>query len=58
MDKIVLKFIADLLYVKGMLYFEEFDAIMNVKSPSDLDDIIDNMMREVYSPYKKGDMNE
>ena len=32
-------------HVKGLLKHDEYETIMNAKSPMDLDDIIDRMLR-------------
>lgn len=55
MDKIVLKFLADVLYIKGFICFEEFDAIMESKNSSDLDDIVEKMIRGEFNVYKQGE---
>ena len=55
MDKIVLKFLADVLYIKGFICFEEFDDVMNSKNPTDLDDIVEKMIRGEYNVYRQGE---
>lgn len=55
MDKLTLGFIADLLYVKGYICFEEFEAIQNARIPSDLDEIVDKMLRSDFNVYRKGE---
>lgn len=52
-DKIILKFFTDLLYVKGIICIEEYDDIMSVKTSSDLDVIIEKMLREEYNVFKR-----
>lgn len=54
-DKTAIGFFADVLYIKGFLNFEEFDAIMNAKTPSDLGDIVEKLLGDGYSAYKKGE---
>ena len=54
-DKILLKFFADLLYVKNVIYYEELEAILNACTLSDLDEIFERMMRDGFSPYKRGE---
>lgn len=53
MDKITIKFIADLLYIKGKLCMEELEDIYDAKTPFDLDDIVEKMLRGEYNVYKK-----
>lgn len=55
MDKLTIGFIADILYIKGILYYDEFDDIMNAKQPSDLQDIVEKMLRGEYSAYRQGE---
>lgn len=55
MDKIVLKFMADLMYVHGMMCYEEYADILESKNFSDLDNIIEKVMREEYNVYKRGE---
>lgn len=55
MDKIVLGFMADLLYLKGIISFEEFDAIQKTHNVNDLSDVFEKMMRGEYSAYRKGE---
>jgi hypothetical protein len=55
MDKLVLKFFADILYLKGLLCSEELEAIMDVTKPSDLDVIFEKMFRGGYNVYKRGE---
>jgi hypothetical protein len=55
MDKVVLKFLADLLYIKGIICFEEFEDIMESHTFYDLDTIIEKMIREEYNVYKRGE---
>jgi len=52
-DKVLLKFFADVLYLKGLLYEEELEDILNVCTFSDLDNICEKMFNEEYSPYRK-----
>lgn len=55
MDKVVLKFLADILYIKGIICFEEFDDVMNSKDFTDLDNITEKMIRGEYNVYRKGE---
>ena len=55
--KIILKFLADVLYLKGVLCFEEYDGIMECCNTSDLDCIFERMMKEDFNNYKRGDID-
>lgn len=55
MDKVVLKFFADVLYLKGLLCYEELEAIMEATNPSDLEVIFEKMYRGEYNVYKRGE---
>ena len=56
-DKIILKFFADVLYIKGIVCFEEYDAIMDSKTSLCLDNIVENMLCETYNPLKRGEVD-
>lgn len=51
MDKVTLKFIADILYVKAIICLEEYEAILDASTMRCLDDIVDRMLRDEYSSY-------
>lgn len=55
MDKILLKFFADVLYIKGKLCVEELEDIMDAKTPFDLDNIVEKMLCSEYNVYKRGE---
>jgi hypothetical protein len=55
MDKLVLKFFADVLYYKKIICHAELEAILDAKHPSDLDTITDRIMRGEFNVYKKGE---
>lgn len=55
MDKLTLGFLADVLYIKGIICFEEFEAINDVVEPSDLNIIVEKMLKGEYNAYKKGE---
>ena len=53
MDKIVLKFIADLLYVKKVICLEELEAIYDVKDISDLDEVFEKVLGGEYNALRR-----
>lgn len=55
MDKVVLGFVADVLYLKGLICFEELEGIMDAKDPADLGDVFEKMIRGEYNVYKRGE---
>lgn len=55
-DKIILKFFSDVLYIKGILCYEEYEDIMNCCDMKDLDDIFEKMLNEEYNGYKRGEL--
>jgi hypothetical protein len=54
-DKTVIGFLADVLYIKGIICLDEFETIMDAKRPSDLGDIVERMLRDDFNPYKRGE---
>lgn len=55
MDKAILGFFADVLYLKGIICFEEFEAVMEAKDSSDLGVIFEKMIRGEFNVYKRGE---
>lgn len=55
MDKTSIGFLADILYIKGHISFEEFEAIQDVNHPSDLDVIVDKMLRGEFNGHRRGE---
>lgn len=51
MDKIILKFVADVLYVKAIISLEEYEDVMSACKPSCLDKIVERMLRDDYNNY-------
>lgn len=54
-SKLTLGFLADVLYIKGVICFEEFEDIQNAKHPSDLNDIVEKMLRGEYNVHMRGE---
>lgn len=54
--KLVLGFIADLLYFKGLLCYEEIDAILDMKDASDVERFIERLSRGEFNVYKRGEV--
>jgi hypothetical protein len=53
--KLVLGFFADVLYLKGVICFDELEAIYDVKNAEDLGVIFERMMAGDFNVYKKGE---
>ncbi len=49
MDKVILKFVADVLYIKECICYDEFHAIMNATNHNDLESIVERMLREDFN---------
>lgn len=54
MDKVVIKFFSDVLYLNNILCFEEYEDIMECQTPEDLDKVFEKMMKEEYNAYTRG----
>lgn len=52
MDKGVLKFVADVLYVKEIISLPEYEAIMEACTLQCLDDIVEKMLSEGFNNYQ------
>ena len=56
MDKTVLKFFADVMYLKGILCYDEYDAIMSCCDGDDLEDVFENMLTDQYNIFRRGEL--
>lgn len=56
MDKITIKFFADLMYIKGIICFDEYEDIMSCCTEGCLDKVIEKMLKDEYNPYLRGDI--
>lgn len=54
-DKGVLGFIADVLYIKGIICYEEFEDMMEAKDVEDLGSITEKLLRSDYNVFKRGE---
>lgn len=55
MDKTLVGFLADVLYMKGIVCYDEFEAIMDAKNEQDLGNVVERMLRGEFNVYKKGE---
>jgi hypothetical protein len=55
MDKTVLGFLADVLYIKGMLCYDEYETIQDVRDERELGVVVERMLRGEFNGYKKGE---
>lgn len=56
MDKLLVKFLADVLYLKEVICFEEYEGIMDIRNYSDMDEVFEKMMKEEYNAYRRGEV--
>lgn len=56
MDKLLVKFLADVLYLKEVICFEEYEGIMDIRNYSDMDKVFEKMMKEEYNAYRRGEI--
>ena len=53
--KLVLGFLADVLYIKGIICLDEFETILEAKNAQDVGDIVERMLRGDFNAYKRGE---
>lgn len=53
--KLVLGFLADVLYIKGIICYDEFEAIGDAKNAEDIAVVVDRMLLEDFNVYKRGE---
>ena len=49
MDKTVIKFFADVMYLKGVICHDEFLCIMEACSSADLEEIVEKILNEEFN---------
>lgn len=54
-NQLSIGFLADILYIKGIICYEEFDAMQKATQASDLNVIVDRMLRSDFNVYKRGE---
>lgn len=57
MDKVLLKFFTDVLYLNGVICFDEYDDIMESCNAEDLDCVFEKMMTGKYNAYRRGEVD-
>lgn len=55
-DKVLLKFFSDVLYLKRVICIEEYEAIVDSTSINDLESIFEGMMCDKFRDYRRGEM--
>jgi hypothetical protein len=54
--KVAIGLFADILYDKGLLCFEEMDALLNISSAEDAYAFSDKLLRGEFNVYKRGEI--
>lgn len=54
LDKTLLKFFSDVLYIKEIICLEEYEDILDCSCGDDLEEVFENMMVDVYRAYGRG----
>lgn len=55
MDKTAIGLLADVLYIKGVICYEEFEAIQEVTTHEDVENFVEKLLRGGFNVYKKGE---
>lgn len=53
--KLIIGFLADILYQKEILCYDEFIAIDELRTPVDLQEFLEKMLRGEFNVYKRGE---
>ena len=53
--KSLVGFLADVLYIKGIICLDEFEAIMEARNDVDLGVIVERMLRSDFNLHKRGE---
>lgn len=55
MDKLAIGLFADVLYIKELINFEEYEAIMEIETAEDVQTFVDKLLGGEFRGYKKGE---
>ena len=55
MDKLAICFFAEILYIKKIIGIDELEAILDIKTPSDLDEFIERLITDGFDLNKRGE---
>lgn len=55
MDKLTLGFIAEILYIKKVISIDEMEAIHDLRSVTEFDKLIEDMLTEKFKTGKRGE---
>lgn len=58
MDKLSIGLLAEIMYIKEIICYEEYNAMMEITTPSDADVFIDRLLRGDFNVYKRGELRE
>lgn len=53
--RVVAELLADILFLKNIICFEEYEAIMEIKNSSDVEAFTDKLIRGEFNVYKRGE---
>lgn len=54
--KLAIGLFADILYIKGILCYEELEAIQDIKNAEDVGAFIERLLRGDFNVYKRGEV--
>lgn len=53
-EKTILGFVSDVLFLKGVVCYEEYEAMQAAKSHEDVNEIVEGMLRSSFNQFKRG----
>mgnify|MGYP001461202410 FL=1 len=53
--KLAIGFLADILYLKGIICFDEFEDIQNAKNAQDIERIVEKILGDEYDGRRQGE---
>lgn len=56
LDKIILKFFTDVMYLKGIICLDEFEDIMDCCNANDLENVFEKMITDKYDIFRRGEL--
>lgn len=53
--RVVIQLFADVLYIKGVICLEEFEAMLDIRNSNDAEDFTEKLLCGEFNVYKRGE---
>ena len=53
--RVAIQLFADILYIKGILCYDEFECLLDIQTSSDAEQFTEKLLRGDFNVYKRGE---